>query len=63
MYVDASDLCNELTFQLGSTPMGTTTTERRWNIKVKLILAFSGELEILILLIIRLPNMTVTMII
>lgn len=35
MYVDASDACNELNFQLGSSATGTTlASNRRWSIKI-----------------------------
>ena len=37
MYVDASDLCNDLVFQLGGTPMGTANVARQWNIKVNIL--------------------------
>ena len=35
MYVDASDCCNDLTFQLGETGLGTAIANRQWSIKVK----------------------------
>ena len=35
MYVDSSEACNSLVFQLGSTAVGTAIPgNRRWNIKV-----------------------------
>ncbi|TRY67506.1 hypothetical protein TCAL_11774 [Tigriopus californicus] len=34
MYVDTSDACNTLTFQLGSTGIGTTIANRQWSIKI-----------------------------
>ena len=34
MYVDASEMCNELAFQLGNSGMGTAITARDWSIKV-----------------------------
>ena len=34
VYVDASEMCNELAFQLGNSGMGTAITARDWSIKV-----------------------------
>ena len=34
MYVDASDSCNQLNFQLGPNGMGTAVATRTWNLKV-----------------------------
>ena len=33
MYVDASEFCNDLNFQLGSSAVGTTLATRTWSVK------------------------------
>jgi hypothetical protein len=38
VYVDASDACNTLAFQLGQTAVGTTIPTRSWSLKVFFIL-------------------------
>ena len=34
MYVDSSKACNDLNMLLGSNPVGTTTADQRWSIRV-----------------------------
>ncbi len=34
MYVESSDCCNDLTFKLGNTGVGTSVLSRSWTIKV-----------------------------
>ena len=34
VYVDASDECNMVNFQLGTSGIGTTIPTRQWNLKV-----------------------------
>ena len=34
VYVDATDTCNKLTFQLGAAGVGTTVAARAWSLKV-----------------------------
>ena len=34
VYVDASEMCNDLVFQLGTNGNGATIMPRAWNIKV-----------------------------
>jgi len=34
MYIDSSDACNDLAFQLGQTAFGTGVSQRQWSIKV-----------------------------
>lgn len=41
MYVDSSNNCNTLMFQLGPTGIGTTAATRSWNIKISQISCFS----------------------
>ena len=57
VYVDSSDMCNEMAFNLAAT--GSTVT-RAWTIKVRNHLFFSLE-DHFIPFISRLPNMTVIM--
>jgi len=44
MYVDASQSCNNLLFQLGNTPVGTSAATRSWNIKISQISCLSTTL-------------------
>lgn len=44
MYVDASQSCNNLLFQLGNTPIGTSAATRSWNIKISQISCLSTTL-------------------
>ena len=37
VYVDASEMCNNLVFQLGTNGNGATILERKWNIKVNIL--------------------------
>ena len=34
MYVDASEMCNNIVFQLGQSGMGAAIATRKWSIKV-----------------------------
>ena len=36
VYVDATDACNTLAFQLGSVGVGTSIPSRSWNLKVSI---------------------------
>ena len=36
VYVDASEMCNDVVFQLGQTGIGTAIATRKWSIKVRL---------------------------
>jgi len=35
VYVDASESCNDLVFQLGQSGMGAAISTRKWSIKVR----------------------------
>ena len=45
MYVDASEMCNDLVFQLGTNGNGATIMPRAWNIKVPIIYILELEIE------------------
>lgn len=44
MYVDASNSCNMLNFQLGTNAMGTTLATRSWNIRISQISCYDPNL-------------------